>query len=140
MDLTARLCEIRSYSECVLEPQTARFSVTSDSRIPYGIPEHAIAVGKIAGVRAPEDMTAPDHFPLERQACSATKVVELPARIALINDDPKLRCFLIDGIKFASNLAQAVRWALCAVRKQVITLYKLKGIGIDFSEDLLEAL
>lgn len=84
-------------------------------------------------------MTVPDYFPLERQACSATKVIEFSARIAPINVDPELRCFLVDGIQFASNLAQVVRWALCAVRKPVVTLHELKGIGIDFSEGLLEA-
>lgn len=51
---------------CVLEPKTARFSFTSDSRTSYGIPERAIAVDKIPGVRAPENMTVPDYFPLER--------------------------------------------------------------------------
>lgn len=56
----------------VLEPQATRFTLASNSRSAYGIPEHAIAVDKIAGVRAPEDMTAPDYIPLECQACSAT--------------------------------------------------------------------
>ena len=112
MRIMLRMTRTMSDTGCVLEPQATRFTLASDSRSAYGIPEHAIAVNNIAGVRAPEDMTAPNYIPLECQACSATKVVEFSARIALIDDDPQLRCFLVDGIQFASNLAQVVRCAL----------------------------